>query len=295
MRYLFPAPLLLAGLLLAGCATHEQKADISTYNPQFLLDRETVEVPLINDHGYQWRVRAEVNGTEGEFILDSGTPVTVVTPQFARKAQLADAAEIEGPTNQIKPGRFASITLMRLGNASYGFFYAPLMNLDHLSSALKTEIDGIIGGNVLNRTAYRIDWQANLLTLYSHAPAAPGDAIRANVRDNRVYLPAAINGQPAEFVLDTGAYCTTIARDEVDRLRIPREKRKKIQAPQIDLYSERHMEQTQVVLDSLSLGPLQLTDHPVLTWDYNALGVDLLSKFVLTVDARDGWISLAPR
>jgi predicted aspartyl protease len=289
--------LLLICALIAGCkSAPTDSRPNAAYSPQCVLDQETVQVPLMHDRQYQWRVRVNVDGTSGTFILDTGAPVTLVSPQFARKANLADIADEQtGSARPMKRGKFADIALLRLGDASYAFFYAPITDLDHLSKALGTEIDGILGGNVLNQTPYTIDWGANLLTLTTRVSPAPPGAIPISVRDEHVSLPVMINGQETEFTLDTGAYRTLLSKQDLAKLHIPADKRTEVIAPRIDIHrAEFDVKQTQVRLDSFETGPLLRTNFDVLVWDYSTLGMDVLSPFVLSVDARHGWLSLAP-
>jgi len=283
--------------LTAGCKSAPTGSrPNAAYTPQCVLDEETVQVPLMHDRQYQWRVRVDVDGTPGTFILDTGAPVTLVSPQFALKANLTDIADEQtGGARPMKRGKFADIALLRMGDASYAFFYAPIAGLDHLSKALGTEVDGILGDNILNQTPYTIDWGANLLTLTTRVSPAPVGAIAISVRDEHIGLPVMINGQETEFTLDTGAYRTLLSKQDLAKLHIPADERTTVVAPRIDIHrAEFDVKQTQVRLDSFKTGPLLRTNFDVLVWDYSTLGMDVLSPFILSVDARHGWLSLTP-
>src|SRR4051812_16661419 len=79
-------------LALAGCASPPQSAHMSSFEPSLFMPQESVRVPLINGGNLQWRVRAVVNGQPGIFILDTGANFSIITPQFAKRLGLYDAA-----------------------------------------------------------------------------------------------------------------------------------------------------------------------------------------------------------
>jgi predicted aspartyl protease len=285
---------LVAVLVLAGCATLKQ-ANLSSYDPECFMDSETVPVPLSHDTTLQWRVNAEVDDIPGVFVVDTGADFTVVTPQLAQRlAARAQGEEDQSISRRFHGNRvdFAKIGRFRIGGACYLGFYAPVVNLDHISRATRTRVDGILGNNVLNKTAYEIDWKRDLLTLRSRSSDPPAEAFPVSVRQNRVYLEARINGREAEFALDTGAYRSTLAGRELSRLSIPRENQTEIEAPRIDIHRSEHRKQIQAKLDAFEIGPIRRTNYMVITWENNALGMDLLSDWILKVDARRGWMSL---
>jgi len=53
-------------------------------------------------------------------------------------------------------------------------------------------------------------------------------------------------------------------------------------------------EATLAQLDAFQIGQIVRTNYSMLTWDHNALGMDLLAPWILKVDFRHGWMSLAP-
>jgi predicted aspartyl protease len=265
-------------------------------DPDCQLEQETVRVPLTRDRGYQWRVQVEVNGVTGTFILDTGADATIITPRFAERAGVLEAAKMKrfnsresGPVK----AQFANLNSLRMGGAYYLRFYAPIVDLDHISRALGTNVDGIVGNNVLNKTPYRIDGGESVLTLASRSAPPPTNAIPVSVRHNRIYLKAFVNGVATEFALDTGAYRSLLAKRELGKLQIPENKRREMEAPEIDIRGSRISSQTEVRLDSFQVAEIVRTNFPILIWDQSALGMDVLSSCTLRADARRGWISLS--
>ncbi len=284
-------------LVLAGCASYPRapKSKLSSYDPECFMDHETVQVPMSHDGTRQWRVNAEVDGVPGVFVVDTGADFTVITPQFAQRLAATDGASGDRLISRKFHGArvdFAKITRFQLGGAAYAGFYAPVINLDHINRAMHTEVAGILGNNLLNKTAYEADWNRDVLTLESRSSESPAGAIPISIRNNRVYLQVRINGRAAEFALDTGAYRSTLALPEVARLKIPAEKQSDIDAPRIDVNGAEHLKQTQAELDTFEVGPIRRANYQIITWEHNALGMDLLAPWVLKVDARRGWMAL---
>jgi predicted aspartyl protease len=286
---------LLLWMLLAGCATVPRPSRRDPYDPDCLLGSGSVTVPLINQRNYQWQVRAEVNGVSGVFILDTGAEHTLITPQFARQTGLWEASS-EGRLLDGNGGpgkvRFARLSVLRLGDAAYLRFYVPIIDLDHIQRALNTEIDGILGNNVLDKTAFEIDGRRNLLTLQARSSTPPPKSIPITVRRGHLYVQARINGRTAEFALDTGAYRSTLAVRELRRLQIPSSKQTQTEAPKIDINTAEILKLTDAQVDSFEAGPILRTNYSLRVWNHNALGMDLLTPWVITVDARQGWMSL---
>ncbi len=283
-------------LLLAGCASAPPSSLKDSYDPYLLVQQSFSSVPLINTGNRQWQVRVEINGEPGVFAVDTGSDTPIVTPQFAQKLGLLKTAvkgRFTGPNPLAQQVRYAHLTYLRLGGILYLNFYAPILNLDHLNRALHTHLDGILGNNVLGKTACTLDWSKNLLTLNADYVAPPADAIPIAVRQHRLYLTALVNGRPVEFVLDTGAYSSSLTEKEVTKLQLPPAKKTQIKMPRADISEISPLQQTQVTLDTFQFSKINQTNFPMLTWDNNVLGMDLLEPWILTFDVRGGWISLA--
>jgi predicted aspartyl protease len=281
-------------LALTGCASSPRTFTKDSYDPYLMVQQSPAQLPLLSAGNHQWQVRAELNGESGNFAVDTGSDTTIITPQFAQKLGLLDTAlkgDFHG-SNQIgQQARFAHLTYLRLGGLLYVNFYVPILNLDHLNRATHTQLDGILGNNVLDKTTCTLDWQNHLLTLNADGLAQPANALPITTRHYHTYLTALVNGQPLEFVLDTGAYSSSLTENDSVRLQIPEPKKSQIQMPRADITEINPLKQTQVSLDSFQLGPINRTNFPMLTWHNNVLGMDLLEPWVVTFDTRAHWLS----
>ena len=93
------------------------------------------------------------------------------------------------------------------------------------------EIDGILGADILFPTRAVLDCQRQLLILNLEPDserAAPGvdysgfRSVPIHVSDGyNLYVDGAINGTPAQLMIDTGAFATLLHRPFVKRMKIP--------------------------------------------------------------------------
>jgi predicted aspartyl protease len=287
---------LLICLVLAGCSSLHQSSKMDAYEPSLLMQHPSVQVPLINGGNLQWRVSAIVNGQSGIFILDTGADFTILTPQFAKRLGLySDALKgrFAGSQSIDRKVKYAPINSFKLGTVKYFNFYAAILDLDHINQAMHSDVAGIIGNNLLNQTAYSIDWKKNTLTLDSRRIDPPADAIPISIRNNRIYCLAQINGKEVPFALDTGAYRCLLSNEELAHLGIPEKKKSLVEMPQIDIAEARQLKQTLIKVDEFKFGKISRKDYPMLIWDHNVLGMDLLESYILTVDARRNWLLLS--
>jgi predicted aspartyl protease len=290
---------ILLGLCLfwAGCASTPPPQNLASFDPLLIAQEPVARLSLVNAGNLQWRVRVVVDGEEGVFAIDTGSDTTILSPQFAQKIGRLDDAirgQFTGPNQIGQQVRFVKPTYLQLGKIFYLGFYAPVLNLDHINRAMRTPIDGILGNNILRKTMCTIDWRNNLLTLDTGTVSRPDDAIPINLEGNRIYLTAAVNGHAAKLALDTGAYCSSLTKKEIRRLKIPASKQKSIITRQIDIADSRRAAQTQVTLDSFKLDKINRTNFPMLAWDNSVIGMDLLDSWILTLDEADGWLELKP-
>lgn len=118
-------------------------------------------------------VKASINGTEGKFLLDTGSSDVLLNPSFARRAKISThghgAAEMVGGFSGLT---FAQISSFKVGDADFRDFTAVIPDDDIGDSYF----DGLLGYDILNQAIFAIDFDAKTLTFYNpasfKAPAA---------------------------------------------------------------------------------------------------------------------------
>jgi predicted aspartyl protease len=284
-------------LLSAGCNSLKTAPQAQLCEPYLFMESESITVPLSSGKNSQWLVRAIVNGHPGEFILDTGAEFTSITPEFAEKLKLTGDTnpnslftKISSTSKQIQN---VAISSFKVGELEYFNFYAAILDLKHINQAVHSEIAGILGNNLLNQTAYTINWKSNTLTFTTRLQKPPAGALPISIRTNRVFLNVEVNGKSTEFALDTGAYRSLLSTRDMNRLEIPANKKQLVEAPEIDIEKSLSQKQTVATLDHLKVGLIDRKNFPIMVWSHSVLGMDLLKPYILTVDARRNWLLLS--
>lgn len=281
--------------LLVGCASNPPQPTKDSFEPDLMILKSRVELPMTPVGNHQWQVSAELGGVRGIFALDTGSETTVITPQFAEKIGLLKTAtrgKFGGPNPLHQQVRYAKLNSAWFDGLLFANFYVPILSLDHLNRATHTHLDGILGNNILSKVVCSFDWKKHLLTLDPEPAPKPPNAIPIVSRKRRIFLNATVNGSPVEFAVDTGAYSSSITENELRRLYIPAAKISQVKIPRADIAEISPLQQTQASLDIFQLGPISRTNFPILTWHDNVIGMDLLEGGRLILNANAGWMSL---
>ena len=196
-------------------------------------------LPLTRSRQNHLLIRAFINGKPALLGVDSGAPISAIA--LKRRAHFG-LTGIPGSSSlpaklQIN-GAFNNVAIahhFRIG--ALDLVEEPVVVVD-LSDSGRTsrllheqEIDGILGADILFPTGAVLDCQKQMLTLKMD-PGAPGKTpgtdfrglgsvpIRVSETYN-LYVDAAINGEPARLMVDTGAFATLLNRGFVRRLHVP--------------------------------------------------------------------------
>lgn len=264
----------------------------------------TSEVPLLRAPAAPLLpcVRARLDGVEALFLLDTGTADTVLDQSvLAPRGALARARSVLGAVNEefgFQP--LVSVARLELATHSYVDFEAPAVDLSPVSAALGVELAGILGMNVLGRTAFEIDFRGQRLVLDREAggPLAREVAVAQDAFPLRevaggffaeVYAGAAASGP---FLIDSGAAQTQLEPDLAQAAGVgPGSSRRSVVVAATGVREGRV---TSVVLPMLSLGQVERSGLRADLGDANLLGADFLAGSVLRIDARASRATLAP-
>ena len=233
----FPKILLVcAAILLAAeiCPAAPKKARSSdSSSPRFEA------LPLTRSRQNHLLVRAYINGKPALLGVDSGAPISAIALKrrahfgltgIPGSSNLPARLQINGAFNNVAIARSFRIGALNLVDE-------PVVVVDLSGSGRASrmlheqEIDGILGADILFPTGAVLDCQKQMLILKID-PRFPGKTpgtqysglrsvpIRVSETYN-LYVDAAINGQPARLMVDTGAFATLLHRGFVRRLKVP--------------------------------------------------------------------------
>src|SRR5438105_129284 len=196
-------------------------------------------LPLTRSRQNHLLVRAFINGKPALLGVDSGAPISAIA--LRRRAHfgltgipgsstLPARLQINGAFNNVAIARNFRIGALNLVDE-------PVVVVDLSGSGgasrvlQEQEIDGILGADILLPTGAVLDCQKQILILKMD-PGFPGKTpgtqyrglrsvpIRVSETSN-LYVDAAINGEPARLMVDTGAFATLLNRGSVRRLHAP--------------------------------------------------------------------------
>ena len=224
-------------LLLAICGGDTSAAPQSRRLPPRVLPKFEA-LPLARSRQNHLIVQAFVNGKPALLGVDTGAPVSAIALNRREHFGLIGVTGSKLPARLQINGAFNSVAIarnFRLGALSLVDEPVVVIDLGGSSRAARVlheqEIDGILGADILFPTQAVLDCQRQLLFLKVDPEAsgtAPGIKYRGlrsmpiRVSDGyNLYVDGAINGAPAQLMVDTGAFATLLHRDFVRRMRIP--------------------------------------------------------------------------
>ncbi len=199
--------------------------DISDYRVNVAMSDETFQAPRIPDDttvaGGEATVPIEVNGfvtlearLNGQgpfaFILDTGGHA-ILTPAAAELLGLhpAGAGNSGGTGSGTLPIQFAKVGRVEIGGVTLvnqNFFVIPLQYAT-VERGPRPPLAGILGLELLERLAVRLDYRNRTLTFWprdSYPPPSSAKAVPITFADDIPLLRAQLNGISGDFALDTG-------------------------------------------------------------------------------------------
>lgn len=150
------------------------------------------------------------------FVLDTGAARTFVTPGLAERLELEKVpGELVSTlgTHDKSENAVVKIRSVAIGQANVADIEAIVLDLDHVTRGA-WHVDGVLGMDFLRQFDVRLEFEAGLVSLYEAASdhsscvACPAgiDGIAFRVVDpGFIVMPATVNAQPVDALLDTGS------------------------------------------------------------------------------------------
>ncbi len=254
-----------------------------------VISAEAREIPFDFVDGYIL-VHASVHARPVTLMLDSGASASVLSLDAARRLHI--------PLGAVEPvdGVNAEATAYDIGpvTAKAGGFtvgeLALAIDLRNAAQLCTEPVDGLIGADFFDGRVVQIDYAHRRLRLIADAPAA-GESLPLRVHNGVYCLPISVNGSKPRWTrLDTGC-------NDALHWVVPRSASTQPRAVSIGFITDTNDK----TLVSVRLGRLRL-DHietalhgsPIFPGEAGLLGSEILSQYLVTVDARDGRIIFAP-
>lgn len=168
----------------------------------------TTEVPfdLLNNHIY---VNAQVDGQPVRVMVDTGG-LNVLTPAAVQRLGLTGSGKmaISGAGERQVDVGFAKAKQLTVGGLALRAPVFYVVDFEQLGDVEGEPLDGLVGFEMFQRTAVRIDYARHVLTVQARAgftPPAGATAVPFELRERTPIVAGAIDGLPARFSIDTGA------------------------------------------------------------------------------------------
>lgn len=278
--------LITASLNCLSC--DRDKYAVYSYNPELKAPvyEETVKLYRLPQGLFLTDVK--VNGHTAYFLLDTGCTDTCVSSNLINRLGLKSWS-VKNPGGNIASDKIklAHIKTLTLSNIDLHNFDVNVFNLDHLEKTLKTDIDGIIGNNVLNKFVYSIDFSTALLTINPSNTGRDATGIKLyDSKDGLINIHAELNGHLTVFMIDTGSNNCFINRSLFDIIfpdsRLPRTRIEVTDIARMDEVTVRS-----VKVDELHIDDNIFNNAIFFEGKDNILGNRIFDKYILTVDSAN--------
>lgn len=297
MRHLH-ALLLACCALLAGPLFAQQNPFEATVEPI----REN-RIPLrIHPANKLQTLQATLNGKPCTLLFDTGASHTTFNDAFI-KAAFPDLPRqplrLPGQTNVRQRPDLIPVASLQLGNTTLRDFYAMVLPLDHLSRAVGTPIDGILGANsiayapcLISLRQAAVTWAPapeSLPENFAAAPELPLVPERAPRAPITLLARREPQGAACPLLLDTGSSYTFLPTSFWPAA----EETLALAATNVNASDQKRYQRGQP--GKLLLGPCALPITPLLTeLDHYQIGADLLANYDLFVDFRHRLLKVLP-
>ena len=225
------------------------------------------------------------------FIIDTGSNVTLVTPELAQRYPVPGAILPEMPQVPVKSADEQVTVLpptmlsrLALGGANFTNVPALIYDCAPFTSQLGVKIDGVLGFPLFRQTLLTLDYPHNLVRLQPArtAPPPPGSAIPFDNTDKIPFIPVRLGDRTLiariDSGLDEGFSLNPVGLD-------PKYAFGPTRGPVVSTLTGDHAEQVGRLDDSLFIGDYAVP-HPVVEVidEFSALGGGVLKYFTVSFD-----------
>lgn len=168
-------------------------------------------------------IEAIVDGTYGDFILDTGAPHLVLNKKYFPKAPYLASIDGAGITGGISKVIQSKVKEIDFGGLRYENVHADLIDLSHLEERKGEKIFGLLGISLFSKFEMIIDYQAAVIILHPLGKKGQRmieDSLTMHI-DRQPFIPleinhkviiveGEINQKKVRFCLDTGAESNVI-------------------------------------------------------------------------------------
>jgi hypothetical protein len=280
---------LAACLLLSGCLSFHHEAP-RPGRTSFGAAVVTLPVQMVDNYlilSVKWDKFGPYH-----FIIDTGSSVTLVTPELAQRYAAKDALLPEMPEvpDRSADGQIADLpstilSRLELGQARFADVPALVYDCSSFTTQLGVKIDGVLGFPLFRETLLTLDYPHGNVRLQARAltaPVVPGTAIPFNNTQKIPFIPVRLGEHTLIALIDSG-------NDEALQLNPlgldPKYAFAPTQGRTVHSVTGDHIERIGRLADTLYIGD-KAVPHPIVEVidEQSALGGGILKYFVVTFD-----------
>ncbi|WP_438483420.1 aspartyl protease family protein [Oleiharenicola lentus] len=242
----------------------------------------------------------ESTGAYGEprrFLIDTGSTITLVSPEFAARYATANAggadAQIQAPTGAEVVKSRVTVSNLKLGKANFAQVPAVISDLGELSHYLGLRVDGIVGFPVFKNYLLTLDYSEKRMTI-ALRPVNTDSSNRGLVfstrGDTRVpFVNLSVGGQACEVLIDTGSDGGVSLNPEGLKLNLVGPARAGALVSTVAGDRRQYLARIE---DHVEIGGTSL-QRPVVdfTFGKSSVGGEVLRNFALTFDQKQGEVT----
>jgi len=287
---------ILVFLALTGCSTTE-----ITRRPEGTTELKSRVVKLpATLKGNALIIEVKGKDETYHFLIDTGSSVNLVTPEFAETHQSKEAAQADvndvpvraadGTTTELPP---TTLDLLELGSAKFYTINCLIYSCEPLSEQLGVKIDGILGFPLFKHTILTLDYihpHVELRPLGS-LEELPGKTVPFTIEGDRPLVMASLNHEPFKALIDTGSdEALSLNPNHVS----PAYAYGPTEGPTVATLTGDRPEQIARLAENLTLGSYTI-EQPVaeLTETQSSIGGGILKYFSLTFDPESKRMSFS--
>ena len=192
---------LLVALLCAASGLAEQSVRIKIAN-------NVVLVPV------------RVNDRDLSFLLDTGSDHSAIDAAIARQLGLAEGGGVEVVKDyRNQAAATAAIDSLAIGSQIFKHKDLTVVNLDSVSQALGSAVDGVIGTDILKGLTFKVDYEKQELVFgLLQELGNVGMPIQLRRSGDEFFVPLRLMSISTELLLDTGTNSTNLSWGTWQRL-----------------------------------------------------------------------------
>lgn len=168
----------------------------------FCIDNAALKIPFVLENG-KIVVEAEVNGTAGRFIWDSGADVSLVNCRFDNLQKLGNRMTFW--IGGIEKNDMYIINEMTVG----GVRVKSQSRIQAVSENFQKQhlepygFDGLLGVEIFNGYWCEVSFSQNAITLHEEKPACFTQSVPASKTGRFLTIPVEVDGISYPFLVDT--------------------------------------------------------------------------------------------